>query len=87
MAERKKAPKEKSIEEILLRLEKINEQLASENFPLEDALTLYAEGAELVSLSMKKLESAKLKMEEIALVIEKNDEEAIGETHDESDRF
>lgn len=73
MAEKKKGTKDRSIEEVLTRLKKINEQLASENLPLEEALTFYAEGAELVAESMKKLENAKLRMEEITLVMEKNE--------------
>ncbi len=45
-------------EENLQRLEQISQELAEKNLPLEQALSLYQEGLELIKQSSKALEDA-----------------------------
>lgn len=45
-------------EENLQRLEQITQELAEKNLPLEQALSLYQEGLELLKVSSKTLEDA-----------------------------
>ncbi len=57
--------KELKFEEALVRLAEINEKLESADISLDDSVILFKEGLELSKLCQKKLDEAKLVMENI----------------------
>ena len=59
MAEKKKL----SLEEAMVRLEKIVSEMENDKLPLEKSLKLYEEGVGLVALCSEELEAAKRKIE------------------------
>lgn len=61
----KKQKKEKSFEESYKRLQKILEDLESENCTLEETIKLYEEGLELANFCYDKLNKAELRIKEI----------------------
>lgn len=64
-----KAPK--SFEEGLQRLQQILAQMQDDSTSLNDSVKLYAEAAQLIEYCDKALNSAKLKIDEIDLQLEK----------------
>ena len=54
-------------EEALEKLAEINEKLESDKISLEDSVKLFKEGLELSKLCQKKLDEAKLEIENIEL--------------------
>lgn len=59
--------KDIKFEEALERLAVINEKLESDEISLEDSVKLFKEGIELSKLCQKKLDEAKLEIENIEL--------------------
>lgn len=62
MAEKKKEPR---FEDALAKLEEIVEKLESEETPLEDAIRLYEQGAQLITACEKKLALAESKLKKV----------------------
>ncbi len=65
MSVQKKKQTEKSFEECFSRLEKILEQLESDEVSLENTIKLYEEGLTLTKLCYDKLSQAELRIKEI----------------------
>lgn len=65
MSVQKKKQTEKSFEESFSRLEKILEQLESDEVSLENTIKLYEEGLTLTKLCYDKLSQAELRIKEI----------------------
>ena len=61
----------KSFEEGLQRLQQILAQMQDDSTSLNDSVKLYAEAAQLIEYCDKALNSAKLKIDEIDLQLEK----------------
>ncbi len=59
--------KDIKFEEALERLAEINEKLESDEISLEDSLKYFKEGLELSKLCQKKLDEAKLEIQNIEL--------------------
>ncbi len=55
-----------SLEKSLARLEEISEQLGSADLSLDESLKLFEEGTKLVKKCKEKIESAELKIKELA---------------------
>ena len=56
-----------TLEEALLRLEEITEKMQREDIPVDEALKLFEEGTKLVTLSKGKLDKAQLKITELSV--------------------
>jgi exodeoxyribonuclease VII small subunit len=65
MSVQKKKQADKSFEECFQRLEKILEQLESDEVSLEDTIKLYEEGLTLTKFCYDKLSQAELRIKEI----------------------
>lgn len=66
--------KPKSFEEGISRLEELLEKLSNENTPLDEAVKLYRETADLMQFCTDTLKKAKLQMEEIDLKLSETQE-------------
>lgn len=66
MAVKKNKDKEKSFEDSFNRLEKILEELESEECSLEETIKLYEEGLNLTKVCYDKLNDAELRIKEIS---------------------
>lgn len=66
MAVKKNINKNRSFEDSFNRLEKILEELESEECTLEDTIKLYEEGLSLTKVCYEKLNNAELRIKEIS---------------------
>ncbi len=79
MAEKKINTKELDVESALARLEEVAKKLSGEGVSLEESLSLYSEGVELVSYCNKKLDAVERK---INILRTSGDGEVIAEKFD-----
>lgn len=66
--------KEISLEEALKKLEEITDKMQGEDLPVDEALKLFEEGTKLVSFCKDKLDKAQLKVNELMLIKDEEDE-------------
>lgn len=65
----------KTFEQAVVRLEEIVKRMESGNLPLEEALTLFHEGAGLVQLGTKLLDDAELQVAKLGVAADGTPEE------------